>query len=159
MEVTQGPQLLREWLDKHRLSQRDLADRVGVSQAAISKIINGKVRPGLGLATLVEIGTAYARPEGHCLVPPVPAQSWLRDADRGRVEELARAREKIARTQRADLIRAVQSALAAESELAEQDLEAVITGGDRPSDAEVLKIAALALQTVRRWRPQRGGLR
>ena len=47
MEVTQGPQLLREWLDKHRLSQRDLADRVGVSQAAISKIINGKVRPGL----------------------------------------------------------------------------------------------------------------
>lgn len=58
--------ILEEWLDEQSMSQRELADRMGMSQKFVSQLINGKVS--------LTPGTAHALE----LISGVSAGTWLR---------------------------------------------------------------------------------
>jgi len=63
--MQRGRYLLREWLDRSKLKQKDLADRLGISDAYLSQILLGNRRPKLELLTLIEHTTG------------VPVSSWV----------------------------------------------------------------------------------
>jgi transcriptional regulator with XRE-family HTH domain len=93
--VSPGADALRGWLARHRLSQKALAERVGSSQATISKILNGRARPGLVLAEKIGIATRFASPEDRHLVTPVPARLWFSPDDQAECEGLRRIVEMV----------------------------------------------------------------
>ena len=68
-----GRRLLREWLDRSRMSQKELAERLGVSDAYLSQMLTGYRRGKLETLVRVEEVTG------------VPVGSWadkvLSDAD------------------------------------------------------------------------------
>lgn len=73
-----GPRLLREWLDRTQLKQKDLADRLGISDAYLSHILTGYRRPKLELLAQIEYQTG------------VPIRSWL-DTQGGTSENVVEA--------------------------------------------------------------------
>lgn len=86
--ICPGPQLLRDWLKRHRLSQGAIAARVGVTQAAISRIVRGEARPRLVVAEKIATATRFASAEDRCLVEGVPVSAWLSAEDVREVEAL-----------------------------------------------------------------------
>lgn len=62
---------LKKYRKSHRLSQRDLAARLGITQSMISKIESGDVRPGSKLMFEIEDVTNGA----------VPARSWVQEQE------------------------------------------------------------------------------
>ena len=90
-EDAKGREFLAEWLKRHKIKQTELARRVGVSQATISKILKGHARPGMSLVFLIELATSY-NADGSQPVPNVEAMSWLTDEEMDRAEELDLAR-------------------------------------------------------------------
>lgn len=53
VELTAG-QRLKQWLLDNGLTQRDMASRLGITDAFMSAIILGKDSPGLSLAVRIE---------------------------------------------------------------------------------------------------------
>lgn len=49
-----GPQLLRAWIDKWELTQRQAAARLGVKEAKLSVYLSGKSTPGLITALRIQ---------------------------------------------------------------------------------------------------------
>ena len=83
--------IIRAWRDDHRVSQVDLAKKLGVSQRWVSHVENGKPTLQLGLVLRVfnELGIDVfanttrapgADPEGAILAPPAPSKR-LTDID------------------------------------------------------------------------------
>lgn len=60
---------LREYLDRTGETQKDLAQRLGISGAALSQILLGKIRPSLDLALRIEALTG------------VPCRAWATDQE------------------------------------------------------------------------------
>ena len=58
---------LSEYLTDHDISQNDFAEKIGTTQATVSRLVSGKVKPGLPLAVLIERETGG-------IVPP---SSWV----------------------------------------------------------------------------------
>lgn len=73
----QGRQLLRKWLDRSRQQQRELALKLGVSDAYLSQILSGLRRPKLELLMAIEAETG------------VPVASWA-DTRRGKSDSDAK---------------------------------------------------------------------
>lgn len=65
--------LLDHFLRQHRLRQSVFADRVGATQATISKLIRGDTRPSLELAVRIERETKGAVPANSWVPEPAPA--------------------------------------------------------------------------------------
>lgn len=61
---------LETYLTTHAVRQHEFATIVGVSQATVSKLINGSVQPSLDLAVRIQRATGGA----------VPADSWIAPA-------------------------------------------------------------------------------
>lgn len=53
---------LNRYLKSNNLSQSAFADRVGVNQATISKLVRGTIMPSIGLALAIQRETAGAVP-------------------------------------------------------------------------------------------------
>jgi len=49
---------LSEYLEQHRIRQEDFALTIGVTQATVSRLARGAMRPGLDLALVIEKATA-----------------------------------------------------------------------------------------------------
>lgn len=62
---------LRDYLNKSGETQEHLAERLGVSQSAVSQWLNGKTKPSLEMAGLIETLTG------------VPCRAWLSDSVSG----------------------------------------------------------------------------
>lgn len=62
--MTTGRQLLRAWLDRSKLQQKDLASRLEITDAYLSQILSGVRRPSLEILLLIERATG------------VPVVSW-----------------------------------------------------------------------------------
>lgn len=75
MEKT-GAQRLAEYRDKHRYKQYELAELLGLDDAHVSQLLNGKRRPGLEIAVRIEERTG------------IPARAWLL-TEVGRTNEVA----------------------------------------------------------------------
>lgn len=60
---------LYTYLAERRLRQVDFAERLGVGQATVSRLVSGVMRPSLELAVLIERETGGV----------VPAVSWVAD--------------------------------------------------------------------------------
>lgn len=73
--VLHGRQLLRAWLDRSKQQQRELAAKLGVSDAYLSQILSGLRRPKLELLMAIEAETG------------VPVASWA-DIRRGKVDSV-----------------------------------------------------------------------
>ncbi len=58
---------LHEYLSQRRLRQIDFAQRLGIGQATVSRLVSGVMRPSLELAVQIERETGGA----------VPAVSWV----------------------------------------------------------------------------------
>lgn len=69
MCIVPSMNLLRAYLTENRIRQEDFAVSVGSTQATISKLASGGVRPGLDLAVAIERATGGE----------VPASSWVPD--------------------------------------------------------------------------------
>lgn len=87
--------MLRDWLNRHRLTQKDLADRVGTTQAAISKLVQGKSRPGLALAKRIEAATQFASPDDRKPVQGLPTIVWLTFSEFKAIRALQRTGQTI----------------------------------------------------------------
>lgn len=77
--MNRGRTLLREWLDRSKLKQKELADILGISDPYMSAILLGNRRPKLELLTIIEQRTG------------VPVSSWLdiRNGDVDRTTEVS----------------------------------------------------------------------
>jgi transcriptional regulator with XRE-family HTH domain len=51
-------QLLKNWLDKKGISQKEFADMIGVAPSTIYRVITGKTRPKLDVARRIELSTS-----------------------------------------------------------------------------------------------------
>jgi transcriptional regulator with XRE-family HTH domain len=58
-----------EIMQEQKLAQKDLAEKMGVSEAYISKVFNGNVEKNFTLKTLIELGRAV-NAEVHITVTP-----------------------------------------------------------------------------------------
>jgi transcriptional regulator with XRE-family HTH domain len=61
-----GCELLAEWLVRHKMSATAFAEKIGVGQSALSKILLGDRRPSLDTALAIRDATKGA----------VPVDSW-----------------------------------------------------------------------------------
>jgi hypothetical protein len=113
-----GWKLLDDWLTEHRglVSAKELADRVGVTEPAISDLRHKRTyesgipsRPGLARALLIEAATSVA---GNRIVPCVPAETWLSPSDSQRLMDLRRARDEVLWAGKQDERRAIQKYIA-----------------------------------------------
>ena len=59
------------FLGQNGLTQEQFAERIGVDQSTISRLLKNKMRPSLTLAVNIERETGGA----------IPASAWLRSAD------------------------------------------------------------------------------
>ena len=59
---------LQQYIDAHDMTGRAFALAIGTSEATVSRLLNGKMRPGLELAAAIERETG-----GN-----VPAVSWVK---------------------------------------------------------------------------------
>lgn len=74
--MTAGRKRLREWLDRSRKQQKELARALGVSDGYLSQILSGLRRPKLELLMAIEVETG------------VPVESWA-DTRRGKSDQRA----------------------------------------------------------------------
>lgn len=72
-----GPHNLKGFLDHSKMTQVGLADRVGVSQSALSKLCSGKTQPSLETAVALarETGGAVSVTDWQCFAPLAPAST------------------------------------------------------------------------------------
>ena len=76
-----GGAWLRAWLALERRSQAWLAGRLGVTQAAVSRLVVGGSRPGLGLA--MRLRAACGIPlEAWLTIPELLALDRLKESER-----------------------------------------------------------------------------
>lgn len=94
MGRSRGGELLRAWLNEHRVSQQEIGDRIGMTQAAISKLMRSRA-PSARSILLLEVATSYAQPWDPGLVEPVRAVDWLGDDDRERLARLEATRTRV----------------------------------------------------------------
>lgn len=71
-----GRKLLREWLDRSRKQQKELAAKIGVSNGYLSQVLSGLRRPRLETLMAIEAETG------------VPVESWA-DTQRGKTDQPA----------------------------------------------------------------------
>jgi transcriptional regulator with XRE-family HTH domain len=50
-------QLLKKWLDKKGISQKEFAEMIGVAPSTVYRVITGRTRPKLDVAKRIEILT------------------------------------------------------------------------------------------------------
>lgn len=72
--ANRGRALLREWLDRSKQNQGELAAALGISDPYLSQILSGLRRPKLELLMAIEAKTG------------VPVTSWV-DTRRGKVDQ------------------------------------------------------------------------
>ena len=70
---------LKEYLKTYKLSQKDLALRIGVSQAHISQILCGKKNPSIQLIKRIEIVTNGSVLAAELLHPKAPSRLKNKD--------------------------------------------------------------------------------
>jgi len=59
VEITAG-QRLKAWADDKGLTQREIAEKLGITEAYVSSLVLGKETPGLTLAVKIETLTGIA---------------------------------------------------------------------------------------------------
>lgn len=60
LRAVSGPELLRAWIDRSKVTQRQAAAVIGISEAKLSEYLSGKVRPGLTVAVRIEDATGVS---------------------------------------------------------------------------------------------------
>lgn len=77
MVLTQGREALRAYLDgDDAISQKKLADKLGVKQPSVSAWVSGSSRPETHLREALELLTG------------IPAESWKTEDERAKVERV-----------------------------------------------------------------------
>lgn len=67
MTLTKGAQLFRDWMQREKLSQREVAQSLGWDSTYVSAIVNGRRRPQLNNAFKIQELTKSN----------VPVDSWI----------------------------------------------------------------------------------
>lgn len=79
-----GAQQLRDWMDRRRYNQAELAQELGVQEAYVSMLLNGKRTPSLELAVKIEEHAG------------IPAKAWSLTQRHNSKNTTRRARETAA---------------------------------------------------------------
>lgn len=78
--ITGAMERLRAYLCENDVRQADFAAQVGTTQATISRLLNGVVRPGLDLAVAIEAATQGQVPVAAWVSGPAVTRNPAEDA-------------------------------------------------------------------------------